>query len=793
MIFLPSRLARPSTLRCVLSALCVLCALTVTAPSSAFAQISENPSKDIKSSNVLMRLAAIEALDMSTKGADKLLLRAMKDKDWEVREMAARKIGEASENAAIDRKSAAKALAALSLTGAVRRMRRAAARSLGRVEPQIGSKALESKLKGKTTIRALEAMSALFTVSDTARANDKLNKKLQKLMKHKDAAVREAAARACFAASKDREAAFAALLAKGRVLAAAALDAIAADPRAGDLDLLSPQLLGKARNEVLERRMRRAATAACIATGDKQTVAASLLKSLSKSALLLLRRARILPQLLAASCLEADAAREALGPCLSCEDARVRAAAARALREIQAGEEGADLALARLAGETNPRVRFQLIQTIVALRGLDKDEHIPWLGKQMRGGDLHVRTLVATLLGRAGDAPVPSLLQACKDQDWRVAVTAIVSLGKTRSDAALDMLRSLTKSTDWRRRGAAIVAWMHFNRKESVAPLLAALEDKNGIVQRSAHEGLAIVGYTRDVENDAKAWRAWWKERLAKHSFIDRAKEKAEREKYGYAVDDRLIYAGLDVVVLQSRGDHIEKVLERLDVKHRRTMAAKVPEAALHPEAICVVNCTGEIEAVDVEPIAWFVHTGGALFGSCWALSQTIQRIFPGVLAKYATSAEVLDDVRAYACRSSKYLTGVFPAGVRPIYHLEGAHLIQVVDPERAEVLIDSPDAAERHGSGELAAWFRVGHGLVMDSVNHFDLQGLARAQRLKKPVDRQAYAIDHMGMTYTDWRRLAKKKFWSSTPRAAGEVPDLSAFRFLTNFVRAKRSGQMN
>ena len=32
---------------------------------------------------------------------------------------------------------------------------------------------------------------------------------------------------------------------------------------------------------------------------------------------------------------------------------------------------------------------------------------------------------------------------------------------------------------------------------------------------------------------------------------------------------------------------------------------------------------------------------------------------------------------------------------------------------------------AERHGNGNLAAWFFSGHGVMFDSVNHFDLQGM--------------------------------------------------------------------
>ncbi len=246
------------------------------------------------------------------------------------------------------------------------------------------------------------------------------------------------------------------------------------------------------------------------------------------------------------------------------------------------------------------------------------------------------------------------------------------------------------------------------------------------------------------------------------------------------------------MLVFTSRGDHIEQLLERLEIEHRQTQAAHVAAAGVHPEAIFVCNCTGEIESGDVDPLTWFVRTGGSFFGSCWALSQSIEKIHPGVVRKFETlSGEVLDDVRALPCAAdSPFLNGVFGDGVVPIYHLEGAHLIEVLDPERTQVLIDSPDAAERHGSGNLAVWFPSGHGVILDSVNHFDLQGLEVAQGLKTERERQAYAVDHMGLTFAKWRETQKEEYWKTSPRAAKSVPDLSAFRFITNFVRRKRIG---
>jgi hypothetical protein len=156
---------------------------------------------------------------------------------------------------------------------------------------------------------------------------------------------------------------------------------------------------------------------------------------------------------------------------------------------------------------------------------------------------------------------------------------------------------------------------------------------------------------------------------------------------------------------------------------------------------------------------------------------------------KLETRDEVLDRVVATPwAKASPYLAGVFDGGVRPIYSLVGAHLVEVLEPERVEVLIDSAECAEKWGGGNLACWFAEGHGKILDSVNHFDLQGLEEAPGLKTSEDRMAYAMDHMGTTFEKIRATSQEKFWDSNPRASKEIRDLSVFKLITNFVRLRR-----
>ena len=66
-----------------------------------------------------------------------------------------------------------------------------------------------------------------------------------------------------------------------------------------------------------------------------------------------------------------------------------------------------------------------------------------------------------------------------------------------------------------------------------------------------------------------------------------------------------------------------------------------------------------------------------------------------------------------------------------------------------------------------------MGHGVVLDSVNHFEEQGLARATWLKKPEERQTYAVDHLGLSYADLRAVRDERWWKKATESAEQVKD--------------------
>lgn len=743
---------------------------------------------DLRDRDVLVRLKAIDAVGAASDAkVPSLLPGLLKDKDWEVQERAAIALGRLGHGPSLA------ALADLAINGDVLRVRRAAALAVAAIDPAAGAERIFRKVKGRTQASALEALALVLR----GRSGFEDADKLEKLLRDEDAAVREPAAVAWLEGAPDRAAALTQLLRERYlVVRCRALQAVADAPRPADWEPLADAFVNDGQNPVVARRLLWAIAAViAVSEGDRAARANSLLDRGGDAGLVLERWARLVPLLARGEnpVFDDKAAVVALRKSLASPDTGPRAAAAKALREI-GGEAALEAALAHFPDEAAPRAQVQLVETVAALRKPTTPEAAKWL-TDIAGGpyteDVRERAIVR--LGKSGvKGAVPTLVGSLQDTKWEIGCCAAVSLGKTDDDDALAPLLALLKDADWKLRGAAIVGLMHYSRAAVVEPLIGMLGDDHPVVSRAAHEALRTVSRKYDTKFTAKAWQAWWAEAKGKHDFTDREATLDKLERYGYAVPDSEIYRGLDVIVFQSRGDHIEQLLTRLEIDHRLTAADRILEDGVHPEAIFVSNCTGELGRDDREPLAWFVCTGGSLFGSCWALSETIARIHPGVVDKAPTPGEVLDNVRALPCRAeSPLLTGVFPESVVPIYRLEGAHLIRVLDPERCEVLIDSPDAAERHGYGNLAAWFFSGHGVMFDSVNHFDLQGLGLADGLKTGKDRQAYAIDHLALSFADWRETKSQGHWRNQKKAAEVVADLSAFRLLTNFVRSKRIGE--
>lgn len=755
--------------------LAVALLLSAALPSAA------DDESDLKSKDATVRLAAVQRI-AADKGEDagKLLARALKDDDWEVVIHAANGLGE------LGHEKNLKDLAKLAWDGPIVGVRNAAALAAGRINSKAALKEIGKKLSGDRGLKASEAYGSIaFSLEDPTSP-----KALGKLLKAKDTLTRAAAARALvLAAGSERKEMLAELL-QSEYLAviAAALDAAHIDPKSEVADEIGAVLERPSITNVIERRAI-AALAACV---NKTAADAWTLKlCASANGAIAARGARFAKACATFEWFDPTSLESNLATALGSEAASVRAAAVHAMRFGPV--ETATRKLQQIAeSDASARVRRAALASALELADAKDDEQRAWLkGRLSQEADGSVREDIAVALGVEGlDDVTATLVAALSDPDWGVAVCAAVSLGRTRAPDGIGKLIELTQvEGNWRLRGAGVVGLCHAMQKEGISAIIERLADPEPLVARTAYGFLKSLSKGGNLPPKLELWQAWWAEER-KRIHLETPKEANERrEKYGYSLTPSEIYAGLDVMVFESRGDHIETVLDFIGLDYRKTTSNRVGEAALDAAGVFVSNCTGEMQGADVERLRWFVKCGGYLFGSCWAIHETIERVSPGAIRKLPTASEVMDQVTATPCSlGSPYLKGVFATGVVPIYNLVGAHLIEVLEPERVEVLVDSAECAERWGEGNLTAWFSDGHGRLLDSVNHFEAQGLAEAIGLKTPEDRMAYAIDHMGISFEKIRETRGEKWWSSNMKASNEIRDLSVFNLITNFVRARR-----
>ncbi|MEZ6005478.1 MAG: hypothetical protein R3F33_14985 [Planctomycetota bacterium] len=736
------------------------------------------------------RESAVERL--TTAGGDKApawLLKAAQDKDWGVALAGLRGLQQHGTSKEV------KDLMDLAVEAPLLQMRMVAAGALAKADGDEAAQQLYKKLNNKKTriavLGALEALAAFGVHPEDTEA-------IQKLLQNKDVELHVPAPPAWLACARpgSKQAVLETLLSNERLLVrTGALEVLAADPDVACIDGLLTFLSSDGAVSAVEARRAIPALAACLGAAEAGEARDSLLKRLRAACRDGSLRGAAYPlcvqQAGNTGVLTAEQVLAELEAVLGDLKTPGRGAAYRILAQI--GSTAADEILRKaVSRERAPGALQALAESLAARRLVTGDEVPEALGRILASGEgkgPDHEALCVALSEPELKGVDEALVGAATSSDGALVLTGIVAVGKARVEGAFGFLRTASENREWRVRGAAATALMHLATAEAFERLMEMLKDEDPSVALTAERGLQRMAGREGQGPPPKGWGAWWAEHRDAAQLRQRERALRDHEKYGYQVPDALIYSGLDVVVVPGRGDHIESVLQRLGIQFRTIEAGKLAAEGLHPTAILIVGCTGELSQSDLEIVRWYVRCGGALFTSCWSLTYTAAAAFPGVLGQYQTRDQVLDQVATHAAAPhSVLLDGVFTTGCQPIYHLEGAHLIRVLDDMRAEVLIDSPEAAERHGSGTMAAWFRIGHGTVLDSVNHYELQGLAMATHIKKATELQAFAVNHLGLALARLRETARESWWNDRSDAAKEVDDLSAFRLLTNFVREKR-----
>jgi HEAT repeat protein len=741
---------------------------------------------NLKSRDAVERLSgAHAAIEEGGPGLPKILRKLLKDKDWEVAMLATSALGDVGEAKDVG------SLVKLASGAPIAQWRATAALALGKLDAPLAVKGLIKKLKKETTGPACEALILIAPQVESFEPP----KALSRLLKDDSATLRASGAGALLALTRsEREPLLKSLLASEFLsVRARVLEVAQTQPNKAYLNPIGQLLKRPLLNDVILRRALPAFVAcANLLEGETGSTYEALIVDLAKSKTPeVARRAALLAEELL------DAEYELLNWTAKARDHKdsgVRAGAARLLGLLK-DEAALEVCLAFYDKDGSERVRLAALGSILRLQPITEEAGRVWAVAQLpTAREPSLRELIAVALGDKSlledVAVAKALVVAMDDPDWAVAACAAVSLGITRNPLGVStLLERAIADKDWRLRGAAVVGLTKALQKEGIPGLIIALQDTEPLIRRTALSYLNTLRRGDKLTAESKEWTPWWESIKGNIRLYDPREQRERNAKYGYTASPEVIYRDLDVLVLNSRGDHIQKIFERLEIDHRMTQSEHIPDDGLDAGGVFVSNCTGEMGRKDLERLQWFVKVGGYLTGSCWALTETIQHLEPGIVRMLGTNEQVMDDVIASPCDiDSQYTQGVFAPYVKPIYHLEGAHLIEVRQPERIQMLVDSVGCAERWGGGNLACWFQSGHGTILDSANHFDSPVFQHAKSLKKPEQRMAYAIDHMGATFQRIRETVKEKFWSSNSKAAEHIFDDSVFRLLTNFVRLRR-----
>jgi HEAT repeat protein len=775
---------------------------------AAAAQAGSDAARDLQSKDPVVRLAAVDAaVREGGKEAEALLVAALANDDWEVAERAAAGLATRGTPATAPK------LVAVALTGPIRRVRLAAARSAVKLDADRTIALLGKAAAGEDAVRAFEALTAIGESGPNAPAAGIVDLGLDASRARPRAASREsvraaaAAALGTFGRAGRNERIARLIPDDDPAVACAALDAAAASPDIAVLGTLVDSLGRPGVHECVERRLRnafRAAIAGRPRGSDAAAAARPLFDRLAAAPTpeTARRIVGVLGALAAPSSSESEtdadlvaAAVQTLTAAATHADAGVRAAAAAALGGSRSP--AAAPALVRLAeSDADAHVRLVAVAALAdcAAPG-DADALVAFIDR-LRDGDAQVREEAAVALGRenAPDAVAPlartvtAVLADPARADVLVASAALVSLGRTRDPAALPALRAALHDPDWRLRASAAAGLGRLRLPAVVPDLLDALDDKSPSVRATALETL-VDAAGRDGGTDAKSWRAWWKAHEKGFFFPDHAAALREARMYGWAETASGVWEDLDVILLRgASGDDAHEVLDLNGISYRVCKPGQLAAAGVHPGAV-VVGFAGDVAGADVDALEWFVHSGGLLAAGAAPLERVLGRGSPGCLRSAGTGDGL---VPVSPCApASPLLSGVFDGGVRPVRRVGPRSFVEVLDPDRVQVAIDSPPSAASFGAADVACWLRCGHGVALELGGGIDVMGREYFAGTTKADERAAIAVDRMGVGYIELRRMRERKVFENAERCAAEVADLSSFRFVTNFVRAKRRAE--
>ena len=179
-----------------------------------------------------------------------------------------------------------------------------------------------------------------------------------------------------------------------------------------------------------------------------------------------------------------------------------------------------------------------------------------------------------------------------------------------------------------------------------------------------------------------------------------------------------------DVLVTTGCYDWIQSVFSHGGIRHRTVEPRVLEQVDLDPDQVVFVNCPGDFSRQGVHRLRQFVHDGGFLFTTDWALKNVIEPAFPGYVEYNGRPTD--DDVVQveFARTDDPFLESIVGPDDEPQWWLEGSsYPIRILRPDDVEVLIHSRELERKYGEAPVLVAFDFGAGRVYHMISHFYLQ----------------------------------------------------------------------
>lgn len=246
-----------------------------------------------------------------------------------------------------------------------------------------------------------------------------------------------------------------------------------------------------------------------------------------------------------------------------------------------------------------------------------------------------------------------------------------------------------------------------------------------------------------------------------------------------------------DIVVVRGQYDRVEDVLRQLDIKHTTVNPHQVAALNLNAKQLLIVDCPGNIPTAGIERIRKFVNAGGYLYTTDWALTNVVQKAFPGFIA--FNGRETADDVVEVEVKQAEHnlLKHLTLSRDNPKWWLEGSsYPIKVLQPEKVDVLITSKEMKRKYGEAPIAVHFRYGDGQVLHMASHFVLQQGQTRTVAEKKKSKDYIATDSALATET--KKALEGKIDFSDDVVAGDLNSAySAQQVTSNIVVERKKDQ--